>query len=143
MLFGKISKHFGGDLKGKTIAIWGLAFKPDTDDMREAPSRVLLEAALEARARTCARYDPAAMKETQRIFGERADLTLVQSSARNARGRRRARDRHRVAGVPQPGLRQSQEAAQDAGDLRRPQPLRPGVMKKQGFTYYAIGRGEA
>ena len=52
MLFEKIAKHFGGDLAGRTFALWGLAFKPQTDDMREAASRVLMEA-LWARARRC------------------------------------------------------------------------------------------
>src|SRR6478672_2468048 len=70
VLFDKISKHYGGDLKGKTIAMWGLAFKPGTDDMREAPARVLLEQLWKAGAKVRA-FDPAAMKETTRIYGER------------------------------------------------------------------------
>src|SRR3569832_1256182 len=74
LLFEKMSKHFRGELKGKTIALWGLAFKPGTDDMREAPTRVLLEQLWQAGAKVRA-FDPAAMKETKRIYGERADLT--------------------------------------------------------------------
>ena len=125
VLFDKISKHYGGNLEGKTFAVWGLAFKPGTDDMREAPSRVLLEQLWKAGAKVRA-FDPAAMKETRRIFGERPDLTLCGSRARDAGRRRCAGDRHRVEGIPQPGLRPSEEAAQGAGDLRRPQSLRPG-----------------
>ncbi|MGK7295254.1 MAG: UDP-glucose dehydrogenase family protein [Candidatus Wenzhouxiangella sp. M2_3B_020] len=75
-LFEKISLHFGNDLTGRTIALWGLAFKPETDDMREAPSRVLMEALWDAGAKVRA-YDPKAMAETHRIYGDRADLQLV------------------------------------------------------------------
>jgi UDPglucose 6-dehydrogenase len=78
VLLNKIDVRFGRDLKGKRIALWGLAFKPNTDDMREAPSRVLLKGLWERGASVSA-YDPAAMEETRRIFGERADLLLVDS----------------------------------------------------------------
>lgn len=70
ILFNKINKHFGGNLKGKTIAIWGLSFKPETDDMREAPSLVLIESLLESGAIVNA-YDPIAMHETERILGNK------------------------------------------------------------------------
>jgi UDPglucose 6-dehydrogenase len=75
-LFEKISLHFGNDLSGRTFALWGLAFKPETDDMREAPSRVLMEALWEAGARVRA-HDPKAMDETRRIYGQRDELELV------------------------------------------------------------------
>lgn len=75
VLFRKISKHFMGDLNGKTFALWGLSFKPNTDDMREAPSRVLMEALWKAGAKVQA-FDPEAMEETQRIYGNRDDLSL-------------------------------------------------------------------
>ncbi len=65
----KILKRFGADLGGRRFAIWGLAFKPNTDDMREAPSRVLI-AALLARGATVCAYDPVAMPEAQRIFAD-------------------------------------------------------------------------
>ncbi len=74
----RVIAHYGGSLRGKTIAVWGLAFKPETDDMREAPSRYLLQALWAAGARVRA-HDPAAMAEALRIFGERADLTLCAS----------------------------------------------------------------
>ncbi len=76
VLFEKIERYFDGDLKGRTIAIWGLAFKPNTDDMREASSRTLMEALWRAGARVNA-FDPVAMHETRRIYGERPDLTLA------------------------------------------------------------------
>ncbi|MDD9892325.1 MAG: UDP-glucose/GDP-mannose dehydrogenase family protein [Gammaproteobacteria bacterium] len=74
-LFEKLNKYYGASLKGKTIAIWGLSFKPNTDDMREAPSRVLMEALWEAGASVQA-FDPVAIQETQRIYGEREGLVL-------------------------------------------------------------------
>ncbi|ANE57244.1 UDP-glucose/GDP-mannose dehydrogenase family protein [Methylomonas sp. DH-1] len=72
-LFEKICAHYPAGVKGKTFALWGLAFKPNTDDMREAPSRVLLEALTEAGAVVQA-YDPEALQEAQRIYGDKAGL---------------------------------------------------------------------
>lgn len=79
VLFNKISHYFDGELKGKTVALWGLSFKPNTDDMRAAPSRTLMEALWQAGAQVRA-YDPVATHETQRIYGDRADLTLTKSA---------------------------------------------------------------
>jgi len=78
VLFGKIARHFGGEaaLAGKTFALWGLSFKPNTDDMREAPSRTLLEALWQAGA-TVRAFDPVAMREARRIYGERPDFVLT------------------------------------------------------------------
>jgi UDPglucose 6-dehydrogenase len=78
ILVNKLTAKLGKDLKGKRFAMWGLAFKPNTDDMREAPSRAMLEA-LWGMGATVAAYDPAAMEETHRVYGDRADLTLVES----------------------------------------------------------------
>jgi len=76
-LFDKLSQHFGGVslLKGKVIAVWGLAFKPNTDDMRAAPSRTLLEALWQVGVKVQA-FDPAAMEEAARIYGQQIDLSL-------------------------------------------------------------------
>lgn len=76
-LFTKLSNALDGQLRGKTIAVWGLAFKPNTDDMREAPSRVLMEALWEAGAQVRA-FDPKAMEEAARIYCSREDLTLCK-----------------------------------------------------------------
>lgn len=76
VLFEKISTHFGGRLAGRTFALWGLAFKPHTDDLREAPSRVLLEALWAAGSRVRA-HDPEAMSAIRALYGERSDLVLV------------------------------------------------------------------
>ncbi len=79
-LLHKLAAHFGGEgqLAGRTIAIWGLAFKPGTDDIREAPSRTLMEALWQAGAKVQA-FDPVAMPAVRRTYGERPDLILADS----------------------------------------------------------------
>jgi len=79
LLFEKIRLHFDGRLQGKTIALWGLAFKPNTDDMRLAPSRTLMEALWAAGANVRA-YDPVAMTEARRLYGERSDLKFCETA---------------------------------------------------------------
>jgi len=76
-LFALIERHFAGELAGRTIALWGLAFKPNTDDMREAPSRRLLEQLWAAGAKVRA-YDPEARHEAARLYGAHADLLLCE-----------------------------------------------------------------
>jgi UDPglucose 6-dehydrogenase len=138
--YQKISKHFGGDLKGRTIALWGLAFKPNTDDMREAASRVLMEALWEAGAKVQA-YDPEAMEETQRIYGDRPDLALVgtkEAALRDADAlvimtewqAFRAPDFDLIA------EKLKQKVIFDGRNL-----FEPARMASRGFAYYAIGRG--
>jgi len=141
VLFTKISKHFGGNLKGKTIAIWGLAFKPGTDDMREAPSRVLLEQLWAAGAKVRA-YDPAAMKESARIFGERPDLTFC------SRARETLEGADALAIVTEWKEFRSPDFDNLKKQLKSPVVFDgrnlydPAMMKKMGFIYHAIGRGE-
>jgi len=77
LLVDKIVARFGEDLSGRRFAIWGLAFKPETDDMREAPSRTIMEGLWQRGARISA-HDPVAMDEARRIYGERDDLELVE-----------------------------------------------------------------
>jgi UDPglucose 6-dehydrogenase len=78
VLLQKIAKRFGDNLKGKHFALWGLAFKPGTDDMRDATSRVVMEG-LWAKGATVTAHDPVAMKETRHIYGERADLRYAET----------------------------------------------------------------
>ncbi|SIT94686.1 UDP-glucose dehydrogenase family protein [Pontibacter indicus] len=86
VLFNKVSSYFGGDLAGKTFAVWGLSFKPKTDDMREAPSLVIIEKLLERGAKVKA-YDPVAMKEASHTLGDRIEYgkdeyeTLIDADA--------------------------------------------------------------
>ncbi len=85
LLHEKIRRYYGDELAGRTFALWGLAFKPNTDDMREAPSRVLMEALWADGARVQA-YDPVAMDETRRIYGERDDFELCGSAMETLEG---------------------------------------------------------
>ncbi|MCA9094274.1 MAG: UDP-glucose/GDP-mannose dehydrogenase family protein, partial [Planctomycetaceae bacterium] len=80
ILFQKISKYFGNNLAGKTIAIWGLAFKPRTDDIREAPSLVLISQLLQAGAKVQA-YDPVAMPNVKAVFGGQVQFLEKQYDA--------------------------------------------------------------
>jgi len=140
-LFDKINAHFGGDLKGKTIALWGLAFKPNTDDMRASPSRVLMESLWAAGARVQA-HDPEAMDETRRIYGERADLTLCESpdaALKNADALVVVTE-WKVFRSPNFDTIKQQLSSPVVFDGRNI--YDPEMMKQQGFAYYAIGRGE-
>ena len=82
VLVNKIVKAFGENLSGKRFALWGLAFKPNTDDMREAPSRVIIEALLARGASVCA-YDPVALDEAKRVLGSRIDYATRANEALN------------------------------------------------------------
>jgi len=77
-LFEKINQHYQGNLTGKVFALWGLAFKPNTDDMRDAPSRVVLEALIEAGA-TVQAFDPEAQEEARRLYGDMPGLSYYDS----------------------------------------------------------------
>jgi len=85
VIFNKIFKYFNGDIGGKVFALWGLSFKPNTDDMRDAPSRVLMESLWEHGAVVQA-FDPVAMEETQRIYGDRNDLRLCGTKEGTLKG---------------------------------------------------------
>jgi UDPglucose 6-dehydrogenase len=139
-LFDKMMDHFGS-LGGKTIAIWGLAFKPNTDDMREAPSRVLLER-LWAAGATVRAYDPVAMREARSIYGERDDLTLCASAMEALEGS------DALAIVTEWPEFRSPDLELMARNMRAPVMFDgrnlydPTMLKGLGWRYYAIGRGE-
>ena len=139
VLAERIVAHYGGQLQGKTIAVWGLAFKPETDDMREAPSRNLLAALWAAGAQVRA-HDPVAMQEARRIFGERADLTLCDSPMAALEGadalaivtewkQFRVPDFHRVA-----------QALRDRIVFDGRNLYDPAVVARHGLAYESIGR---
>ena len=138
-LFEKISAHYNGDLKGKTFALWGLAFKPNTDDMREASSRALMEALWEHGASVQA-YDPEATGETRRIYGDRPDLRLCdtpEQALENADA---------LAVITEWNLFRSPDFEMIRERLTDPvifdgrNLYDPEVLASQGFSYYSIGR---
>ncbi len=140
ILVDKIKHHFDGNLKGRTIAIWGLAFKPNTDDMREAPSRVLLEALWEAGAKVRA-FDPAAHEEAMRIYGERDDLHLAETPEAALQGA------DALALVTEWRVFQSPDFEEVKRLLLEPvifdgrNIYDPDFLAGKGFSYYGIGRG--
>jgi UDPglucose 6-dehydrogenase len=142
VLFDKINRYFSDALRGKTIAVWGLAFKPNTDDMREAPSRTLLEALWAAGAKVRA-YDPVANEEAQRIYGDRPDLALVNSSMEALNGA------DALAIVTEWQEFRSPDFDTIKTQLKHPAIFDgrnlydPGFVKRFGLKYYAIGRGDS
>ena len=140
VLFEKIKRHFGS-LRGKTIALWGLAFKPNTDDMREAPSRVLMEA-LWREGVSVRAYDPVAMPECSRIYGSRADLILCNSSVETLTGA------DGLAIVTEWREFRSPDFDYIKSTLKTPvifdgrNLYDPAHLARDGFSYYAIGRGK-
>jgi UDPglucose 6-dehydrogenase len=141
LLFSKIQHHFGTDLRGRRFALWGLAFKPNTDDMREAPSRTLLEALWAAGAQVQA-YDPAAMLEARHLYGERADLQLCASPETALQ----AADALII--VTEWNIFRSPDFEFIKAALRQPVVFDgrnlydPAYLRKLGFQYYAVGRGK-
>jgi len=142
LLFRKISAHFGGDLKGKTVALWGLAFKPNTDDMREAPSRTLMEALWAAGASVRA-YDPVAMGETRRIYGERSDLSLCASGDETLDGADCLAICTEWQEFRSPDFDMIRKKLKDPVIFDGRNLYDPDFVSGQGFRYYAIGRGTA
>lgn len=139
VLVNKIKKHFGADLSGLCFAIWGLAFKPNTDDMREAPSVVIINALLEAGAIVRA-YDPVAMDEAKKMFAQTALITFCDNDYAALEGadamilitewhQFRYPDFGKMAELLK------QQVIFDGRNL-----YNPTAVRELGFSYYAIGR---
>ena len=141
VLFNKI-KAFFGDLKGKTIALWGLAFKPNTDDMREAASRVLMEALWAAGANVRA-YDPVAMPECRRIYGDRADLILCKTSPEAVQGADALAIVTEWQEFRSPDFDYIKSALRTSVIFDGRNLYDPAHMARAGFGYHAVGRGKA
>lgn len=135
-----ISQHYQDDVKGKVFAIWGLSFKPKTDDMREAPSRVVMEALWEAGAIVQA-YDPEAMQEVERLYGQRSDLRLVGTRDAALVGADALIvctewQHFRAANFEWLAETLTDKVIFDGRNVYDPE-----TVKDAGLTYYAIGRG--
>ena len=141
VLFTKIERHFGGKLAGKGIAVWGLAFKPNTDDMREAPSRVLMEA-LWAAGATVRAYDPVAMDETRRLYGARKDLMLCNNAGDALEGADALAICTEWQEFRSPDLQKLKASLKQPVVFDGRNLYDPALMASQGFRYYGIGRGE-
>ena len=141
-LFQKITAHFGGQLKGRTFALWGLAFKPNTDDMREAPSLVLMEA-LWAAGATVRAYDPQARAETARMCGARPDLTLCESADDALKGADALVIVTEWQEFRSPDFESIRKALTAPVIFDGRNLYDPKLLAKQGFAHYAIGRGKS
>ena len=141
-LFDLITRHFAGELRGKVIALWGLAFKPNTDDMREAPSRVLMEALWKSGAKVRA-FDPEARGETRRIYGQRDDLVLCEDPESTLAGA------DALAVVTEWKVFRSPDFARIKANLKNPvifdgrNLYDPAMVESAGLAYYGIGRGRS
>jgi UDPglucose 6-dehydrogenase len=137
LLVEKVKRHFGANLSGLTFALWGLAFKPRTDDMRDAPAITVIESLLAAGARVQA-FDPEAMEEARKIFGDRIQYTHRNYDALHGASALliltewnefRRPDFERIKNLLK------QPIIFDGRNIYEPVDLR-----KLGFTYYSIGR---
>lgn len=141
LLFDKISHYFEGDLAGRTFALWGLAFKPSTDDMREAPSRVLIDALIQAGASVKA-YDPEAMEETARIYPDEPNLVLCNEQNETLA------DADALLVVTEWKCFWSPDFDVIIKELKQPvifdgrNLYEPTLMEQLGIEYFGIGRGK-
>jgi UDPglucose 6-dehydrogenase len=139
VMLTKIARRFGEDLAGKRFALWGIAFKPDTDDIREAPSRVIMEG-LWGRGATVSAFDPVAGDEATRVYGRRPELHLA-SDPNEALDRADA-----LIVVTEWKLFRSPDFEAMKARMRHPvifdgrNIFDPGLARSHGFEYYGIGR---
>ncbi len=140
-IFDKINAHYDGDVAGKTIALWGLSFKPNTDDMREAPSRVLMEALWAAGAKVRA-YDPEAMEETQRLYPDQEGLQLCESAGQTLEGADALVIITEWQEFRSPDFTDLKESLADAVIFDGRNLYEPETVEYFGLQYYAIGRGK-
>lgn len=141
-LFELVDRHFGGQLAGKTFAVWGLAFKPNTNDMRESSSRALLASLWAAGAKVQA-YDPEAMDEARRIYGERDDLVLADSPASAMRGADALVVVTEWKAFWSPDFARIKAALGTAVVFDGRNIYDPLEVEAAGLAYYGIGRGRS
>jgi UDPglucose 6-dehydrogenase len=139
-LFEKLSDHYDGDLKGKTVALWGLSFKPNTDDMRAAPSRVLMESLWEAGAKVRA-YDPEAMEEAARIYPDQECLEFCEKSYEALDGADALVIVTEWQEFRSPDFNVIKEKIADGVIVDGRNLYEPEHVEALGLQYYAIGRG--
>ena len=145
VLFGKIQQHFKGQLRGLTIALWGLAFKPQTDDMREAPSRTLIDLLVKAGAQVRA-YDPVAGPEARRLYEVPAQSGRIVF-CRDAYEAAQSADALLIATewkeFRSPDYDRLKELLRAPVIFDGRNLYDPALMERLGIEYFAIGRGRA
>ena len=138
-LVEKIKSHYQDDLEGKKFALWGLAFKPNTDDMREAPSRVVLEALIAAGAEVRA-YDPEAREEARRIYHDLPGLTLCETQSEAIHQADALVIVTEWKQFRSPDFDQLQQQLEDKVVFDGRNMYEPALLRQHGLTYYAIGK---
>ena len=143
-LFELVLRHYGAAeaLRGKTFAVWGLAFKPDTDDMRAASSRRLLQQLWEAGAKVRA-FDPEARAEAQRIFGERDDLVLCETADEALQGADALAVVTEWRQFRSPDFAVVRNALRDRAIFDGRNLYDPAEVESAGLAYWGIGRGRS
>jgi UDPglucose 6-dehydrogenase len=140
-LFEKISKFYNGDLAGKVFALWGLSFKPRTDDMREAPSRTLLERLI-AKGASVRAYDPVAIDEARHIYGDFDGLVFCDSADDAVQGANALAIVTEWRNFWSPDFSSLAEQLADKAIFDGRNLYEPSALKPFGLRYFAIGRGE-
>jgi len=141
-LFAKISAHFNGELAGKTVALWGLAFKPKTDDMREASSRSLMEALWEAGA-TVRAYDPEAEDEARRLYPDVDSLVLCENAGQALEGADALAIVTEWQEFRSPDFNYIKQTLSEPVIFDGRNLYDPTMVEKLGLAYYGIGRGRS
>jgi len=136
----KLQQHYGSDLAGKTLALWGLSFKPSTDDMRAAPSRVIMEAMWEAGARVQA-YDPEASAEAARLYPDQDGLELCETAYGAVDGADALVIITEWQEFRSPDFMRLKDTLADAVIFDGRNLYEPKSVEALGLKYYAIGRG--
>jgi UDPglucose 6-dehydrogenase len=139
LLVEKVTRHFGADLSGHVFAVWGLAFKPRTDDMRDAPSIVVIEALLQAGARVQV-FDPVAMGEARKIFGDRVHYAKRNYDA--LEGASALLILTEWNEFRRPDFERIRQLLKDPIILDGRNIYEPEDIRKRGFIYYSIGRSD-
>ncbi|KRT53835.1 UDP-glucose dehydrogenase family protein [endosymbiont of Ridgeia piscesae] len=142
VIFNKVNRYFDGDLKGKTFALWGLAFKPNTDDMRAASSRVMMESLWEAGASVRV-YDPVAMEEADRIYGERDELIFCESAQDALQGADALIIMTEWTQFRSPDFDSIKETLGSPAVFDGRNMFEPETVTRAGLSYFAIGRPDA
>ncbi|MFY7942698.1 MAG: UDP-glucose dehydrogenase family protein, partial [Burkholderiaceae bacterium] len=142
VLVDKVVARFGENLQGKTLALWGLAFKPNTDDMREAPSRVIIDELLKRGAQLRA-YDPVAMVEAKRVMGDSVGLTFVANQTEALQGADALLIVTEWREFKSPDFDSIRTLLKTPLVIDGRNLFEPELMRSQGIEYQAIGRGES
>jgi UDPglucose 6-dehydrogenase len=141
VLFHKMQRHFAGGLKGRTVALWGLSFKPNTDDMREAPARTLIDLLLKAGARVHA-YDPVAAPEAARLYSGQVGFALAKNAYEAAEGADALAIVTEWQEFRSPDFERLKQILKTPLIFDGRNLYDPAMVSRFGLTYYAIGRGK-